>query len=154
MLPLSLLSVNLWFCTEFFGISLTCTPHIIIIIITAWTGFSYLYSMLQSPVGSFSWHSLDPGQHYLPRALDVGLWVESEAMWEHEWRHHVTITSDHPICHEMNWLLAFFYQYEYESVFRLTSKHYEIYVLGLPSWMSLIQHVVFKFLKMWISLWF
>ena len=36
-------------------------------------------------------HRLDPGQHNLFQALDVDLYIESEAMWEDEYWHNITI---------------------------------------------------------------
>ena len=41
---------------------------------------------LLQDVGSFGSHPLYPGQSYLLQALEVGLQVESEAMWEDKWR--------------------------------------------------------------------
>ena len=43
--------------------------------------------VLLPDVGSSSSHPLDPGQHYLFQALDVGHCVESEAMWKNKQRH-------------------------------------------------------------------
>ena len=58
-------------------------------------------------VRSSSSHPLDPSQYYLLQAIDVGLRVESEAMWEYEWRHKVTITRDHFKHLHVDWVLSF-----------------------------------------------
>ena len=103
-MPLSLLLVHLWCCMEvFFSLSPNHALHIIINGTAIWgvrqpdvrgdvVGEIFSQPTLGSPAcvawyrvlllgkGSSNNHPLDPGQHYLPLALDVGLSVESEAM--------------------------------------------------------------------------
>ena len=67
--------------------------------------------MLQDVRSSTS-QSLNPGQHYLLKIVDIGLHVESEAIWEHEWSHNITITIDHSEHNDVDWVLGFNpYQY-------------------------------------------
>ena len=54
-------------------------------------------------------------------------------MCEDDSRHNVTIASDLPKHHDVDWVFGF-NPYEYESVLRLTSKHTETFVLELPPW--------------------
>ena len=63
--------------------------------------------VLLTNAGSFSSHLLNPRQYYLFQALGEGLHVGLEAMWEEEWRHNVTIASDHPKHHDVNWVFGF-----------------------------------------------
>ena len=62
-------------------------------------------------VGFSCSHPLGPGQHYL-QALDIGLHVEFEAMWEDESRYNITIASDYSKHHEVDWVFGF-HQYWY-----------------------------------------
>ena len=48
-----------------------------------------------------------PSQHKFVLAFDIGLGVESEAMWEDEWRHNITITLDHSKYCDVNWVFGF-----------------------------------------------
>ena len=52
--------------------------------------------VLWTDVVSSSSYFLNPGQHFLLQALNGGLHVESETMWVDEWRHNISIASDHP----------------------------------------------------------
>ena len=54
------------------------------------------YRVLFLDEAYFSNHPLDPGEHYHLQELDAGLCVESDGTWEDEWRHNITIISDHP----------------------------------------------------------
>ena len=86
-------------------------------------------------VGPSSSCPLDPGGQ-LFRALDVGLYVKDEAIWEDEWKHNVTTTSDHLKHHDVD-LIFGVYQYEFEYVLRLIPKHFEIFVLVFPPGMPI-----------------
>ena len=96
---------------------------------------------LLTDIGSFSGYPLDPGQHYLYQVLDIDLRVESETIWDNELRDNVTIASDHPKHHDVDWVFSF-YQHQYELVLRLRAKHSEIFV-G--------KHAISKFLEEWIG---
>ena len=81
------------------------------------------------------WHSLvskrrvfqQPPSWSRLSQLPQGTWcrpyVESEAMWKYEWRHNVTIASDHFKDHDMDWVFGF-HQYQYNSALTLTPKHW------------------------------
>ena len=45
--------------------------------------------------GSSRNHSLDSGELYLFQAFVVGFCVKPSVMWEDEWRHYISIASDH-----------------------------------------------------------
>ena len=79
------------------------------------------YRFVLPDVGFSSRSPVDPGQYYILQEF-VCLYVDYEAMLKDEWRHNVTITSDHHKHHNVNWLFAF-HLGEYESV--LTTKHSE-----------------------------
>ena len=55
-------------------------------------------AVLLPDVGSSSCH---------PLSLDVGHHVQCEVMWEDEWKHNVTMTSDHPKHHHEDWVFGF-----------------------------------------------
>ena len=57
----------------------------------------------------------------------MDLHVECEDTQDDEWRHNITIASDHPKHHNVDWVIGF-HQYEFETVFRLTTKHSENFV--------------------------
>ena len=57
----------------------------------------------------------------------VGFRIESEAIWEDEWEYNVSIASDHPEHHAMDWVLAF---HKYESALRFTTKYSGIFILN------------------------
>ena len=40
------------------------------------------------------------------QALDIGLHVKPLAMWEVEWKHNVTITSDYPKDNDVDWIFG------------------------------------------------
>ena len=69
------------------------------------------HRVLLLDVGSSSSHPLNPGQHYFLQALDVDLHVDSEAIWENELRHNVTITFDLPKYHDVDVVFGF-HQYQ------------------------------------------
>ena len=75
--------------------------------------------------------TVDSEQHYFLHTLDSHLCVESKSMWEDEWTHKITIASKQPKHQDVEWEFGF-PQYEYESVLRLTPKHFEIFVFKLP----------------------
>ena len=79
-------------------------------------------------VGSSSDLFFYPALHYLPHTLEVGLHIESEAVWEDGWRYDVTTVIDLPKHHDS------FHQYE--SVLRLTPKHFEIFASQIPAWIE------------------
>ena len=87
------------------------------------------HRILLPDLESSSNHPHDPGQYSLFKLLDVGLRVQSDAIWKDEWRH-ITIARDHLKHHDLVWVFGF-HQYEYEFVHRLTSKHSEIFVFDL-----------------------
>ena len=64
-----------------------------------WCGLRNFFHCLQwiflLYVGSSSNYPLDPGQNYFLHAFDVGFRVVSNATLEDEWKHNVTIASDH-----------------------------------------------------------
>ena len=129
MILLSLPSVHFWCCTVFFWfLAQPCLRHynqedcnLGTKAARYWSDVIaeiFLPSKLVFPAcvvwckDLLSSHSLAPGQHYLPQALDVGLYAESESIWEGELRHNVIITCDHPKHHDMDWVFGF-YQYQY-----------------------------------------
>ena len=63
-------------------------------------------------VGYSRSHSLYPGKHSILQRINVGPRVESEAIWEAEWKHNVTIVSDHPKLHDVDWIFGF-HHYQY-----------------------------------------
>ena len=65
---------------------------------------------------------------------------------EDEWWHNIIIASDDPKHPDVDWVFAF-YQYECESVLRLTPKHSEFFVLTLPGECPAVDHTVSKFLE-------
>ena len=69
-------------------------------------------AVLLLDVGSFSSHSFDQEKHKLLQVLVVGHCIDSEVMWEDEWRHDVTIVSDHPKHNDVNRVFGF-HQYQY-----------------------------------------
>ena len=69
------------------------------------------HQVLLLDVRSFSSHPINPGQHYLLQALDVGLFVESENMREDQRKPNANTTSDHSE-HFEDWDFVF-YHYRY-----------------------------------------
>ena len=138
-------SVHLWCCTEF-CLSPKCTPYILIRgIEIRWVKrpgvgvmssvvaeifsqprrvFSWLCGLAKGPVAIcrvFQQTSSQSRSAYFFQAFDIGLCIKCETMWEDIQRHNVTISSDHPKYHYMNWVFGF-YQYEYESVDKIWNK--------------------------------
>ena len=66
-------------------------------------------TILFPDVRSSSSQPLNPGQHYLFQALDVGLCVESEAMWDDERRYNITSVSDNPTLNDEDGVFCFHY---------------------------------------------
>ena len=120
---------------SFVGLSLNCAPHILIKGIVIWgvrlwdvmsDGVTEIFwqptlcisacvafvRVILSDVGSSSSHPLDSERHYLLSTLDLGLCVESEAMWEDEWRHDIIITSGNPKHYDVDWVFGF-HHYKY-----------------------------------------
>ena len=142
----------------FLGLSHNCTPRLIIKMITIWrvrrpdvrgdvVAEIFLQPRLGSPacvlrrrvllpdVQSSSSHLLDPGCT-ISSGHDVGLHVESEAMWADEWRYNVSNTLKTPSCR-----LDVFHQYEYESVPRMTPLYWTF-----QCECQAVQHAFSKFL--------
>ena len=66
-------------------------------------------------LGSSSRHPLDPEQHYLLQAIDLGLYFESKAMCEDEWRHNITIASDNLKHDDVDWVFG---SHQYQCILR------------------------------------
>ena len=119
MVPLSLPSVDLWCCTGFcwLFVQLHLTHNNqgncnLVNLVVMWLQiFSQLFShvcviryrVLLPDVGSYSSHTLDPEQQSLLQECGVSLHVEFEAMCEDEWKHNITIASDHSEHSDVNW---------------------------------------------------
>ena len=73
------------------------------VLLLVWHG-----AVLLPDVRSSSSRSRHPNQYYIFLALDVGLLVESEAMWEDEWRGNITIASNHFRHHGVDWVFDFY----------------------------------------------
>ena len=108
------------------------------------------HRVLLPDIGSSSSFPLYSGQHNLLQVLDVGLHVESEAMWEDEWRRNITIASDYPKYHDVNWVFGFL---QYESVLRLTSRHSVIFVFEASCKNATVLHAFSKFTEESIASW-
>ena len=153
MLPSSLLTVRLWCRMEFCwsltqpylthnnqAISRAKQPDVRSNVITEifWQtvlgslAFGARCRVLLPGIGSSSSHPLDQDKHHLLQTLTVGFRVECKAMREDVWRHNVTITRDHCKHHGLDREFGF-YQNEYKCVFRLASKHSEIFGLDTLS---------------------
>ena len=120
MLPLFLPSVHFWCCIRSFVLSIKCAP------LKQYTRRLHsfelgvkLLEMMSSPV-CVAWHRVfwpiirlsschpfDLGHHYFLQILDVVHRFESEVMSEDKLRHNVTVTSDHPKHHNMEWVFGF-----------------------------------------------
>ena len=89
--------------------------------------------VLMPDIGSSSSQPLNPGRNYfLLQALNVGLHVKTEDLWEDEWKHNITISTNHCIHHNLDWVFGF---HQYESVLTVTPKHSEIFILEPLAWM-------------------
>ena len=84
--------------------------------------------MTPTPIAGPNSYSFDPGKYYFLQPLDVGLCIESEAMWKDEWRYNVTIASDHPKHYDVAWLFRF---HHYQYTLRGQSKS----IVALNTWM-------------------
>ena len=118
---------------SFIGLLFNHIPHIIIRDIAIWgvrqlivrgdtvteifstnTEFSCLCSMAQCPVTIYrvsSCHFLNPGSK-----TSFGPLMQA-SLEENKWRHSVTIASDHPKHHDIDWVFGF---HQFESIPKLT----------------------------------
>ena len=97
--------------------------------------------------GTSSSNPLNPDQHYLLQARDVKFCVKSEANWENDWRHNITITCDHLKYCDVDCVFDF---HKYEPVLILISNHYEIFILELLCECQAVQQAIYKILENWI----
>ena len=109
------------FCVaqSFVGLSLNCPQQIIKRIAIRRFRGSDIWGDVVAEIFSqphmflvLRWHNtysycypLGPLQHYLLQSLDEGLCVESDAVWEDEWRNNVNIDSDHTK-HDVDWVFG------------------------------------------------
>lgn len=106
-------------------------------------------------IGSSSSHLLDGRQPHLIQTLSLVHRVESEAVWEEEWKHDFAIIRDHFKNHEVDWMIDLYYSrymsldgmYMSLDVLKLMPEHSENFAFDISN----AKQYSISFRKFWQS---